>query len=467
MKWKNCIIAIILFGVSGLLLITYFIKKSDTIYYQKDRTAKATVVEVKSKRAEHGWRQIYEATVEYTTTKGRARKDVTGYVFYSYDNGSEKGDTIIVAYSNNDTVAVKKDFITGEYVRHTDKVNYMLTIIGTIVFAAFALLAELFSARKKDILLSIGMTVGMGLISVSSLSYGFCDMLILNGIYILLVIIFLFGIVYLFDSIKNVCRDEKYEENDDKDVKEKRRNISKRKKCIILSLELTGWWKKITSVRSYIIGIIILVLAGLCVGKVIYNKFNQGNYSGYKLVDAIVIDSCRDRNEESSYTLELYSAVLQYTTDTGEVRTYTTKNIFHAGENGSEIGDIVKVRYSDLSVYVMRKDGITGNYVDYDNSDGILTGLAGILMYIAIFVMTIHKSKFLRKFIRNVTLVPLGAFLLLAIIQYRSYKIMCFVPIIIIMIGMGMAIRIFGKVRDERNDLKRLSNMKLKGLTRS
>lgn len=408
-KIKNVVGVSLILMVAFLLLIAFFEYKFDTYYYDKEDCVEATVIQVQKIR--DSGRYTYNVVVEYTTPKGDVKQDTITKAPIKLTRIGKK--TIVGCKENGDAKIVKRDWLTWKYIDKNDKTNGMF--VASVCVLIVGLICFLLIPNAHGMIVAGIMTVaGIAIYTYSGIHSGALQTVIKSiGFGLVAIAVLLFYVQW------RVIRREKTDINfGPQSVYEpaKEKVVEKGKKRV----GIFGWIKKgvvsfshilkrIENVRSSYWAVLCFVIASVLAVSSVYLIWGRGEYSGYKCAEGIVIEVDEINTYEDNEIIKTeYAATVEYLTDTGEKRTYTTEYIFKKYDNGARTGDKLLVGYRDELATLLEKNMYTGKYEAYDKYSIGWLMLADMFFLIGIYMITKNASIRTKKIMRAIGWILFG-----------------------------------------------------------
>ena len=395
---------IIIFGFLVFIVILEY--KFDGRYYEKDECTKAVVVKSKQVLNDTG-RRAYNATVEFTSYKGNKR---TGYLEEVTWKRLRKGDEVTVAYKGITGVRlVKRDIFTGKYI-DIDNLSNMFCIMPIIILLVGAVNYSTLSGRKTAV--NIMIAIFGVLVSIYSSVHDDDLGVILRWIGIGITVISLLLTVVQMRIMARMnarCDIGANEIKDKSNIDAKPllcTKLKKDSKIKQIGLNISTKWSQLGNKKYYIVSAPFFIAVTIFAIEVSYCLFGTGNYGKYVCVDGVIVGK---ELMSETYTGEKYLLDFEYVTENGEER---ESSILYRQSNGDSkfinVGDTVKIGYTDEKVTIFEKDEFTGRYFPYDNKyQGDISAM-GILLFVGLFIATMSFSKKKKRTIRGMGLIFMG-----------------------------------------------------------
>ena len=463
-KIKNVVGVSLILIVAFILLIGFLEKKFDTRYYEEEDCVEAVVTYV-SEIKESG-RYSYNAIIEYTTPKG---KEGWYYLTKLSDRSIKKGKKLLVGCDEDgDATLVKRDFLTGKYVKKSDHTNAML--VPTVGVLIAGLVCFILIPNAQGMIVSIiTMLQGIALCAYSFMHSDTLQVVIMCIGIGLAVISFLLVFIQrnavkrendkLVSSINISDGLSKNNQLTLEELQLKAKEKSKKNKPT-----LRDKWIGLGNKRYIYLSIFYFTVAVIISIIATYLIWGRGEYSGYKYADAVVIEVDEFHTYEDDEIIRTrYAATLEYVTETGEKRTLITEYEFEEDDVGSEVGDELSVGYKGASATILEENMYTGRYEPYDKSPSGWYILAGIFVLIGTYMMTKLWPMWTKRFTRGIGWMILGMlFEFSAIISSGVDQIMLARSVFTV-IGLYKCAKAYAPFIWERKELKEERKKKERG----
>ena len=396
--------------IIGLIFFVAFLEgKFNTRYYDKEECVEATVIYACQIR-ESG-QYSCNAIISYTTPSG---KECQYYLTKIGGKRVDKTKKYLVGVNEfNNAVLVKRDILTGKYIRDKDYTNVLL--IFTLAILLVGMFVYIFIPHIHGIIVS-GVMIAFG---VFLFGYSFIhDLALGTAIRILSILIVVISSWCIFSRHRAMlkenteCNFSTTESEDLYQVTASYRQEKKPKpegKLKKLSRKIRIKYRGLGETKYTYWGIAYLVAAFILVALGAYLTWGRGEYSGYKCTDGVVTEL---------YPFECYSedgvigtdfaAKIEYVTDEGEKRILNTDYIFGFRHDIVNLGEILKIGYKDDKVAILQKNYFTGKYQPYNALYPWLFMAASVLVFLGAYVISEKNSKEVKRFKRGLGWIAFG-----------------------------------------------------------
>ena len=406
---KNIIGGSLILVIGLIYFVAILEGKFNTRYYDKEECVEATVTHA-SQIKESG-RYSCNAVVSYTTPRG---KECQYYLTKIGGKRVDKTKKYLVGVNEfNNAVLVKRDILTGKYIRDKDYTNVLL--IFTLAILLVGLFVYIFIPHIHGIIVSrVMIAFGVFLFGYSFIH----DLALGTAIRILSILIVVISSWCIFSRHRAMLKENTEcdfgttESEDLYQVTASYRQEKKPKpegKLKKLSRKIRIKYRGLGETKYTYWGIAYLVAAFILVALGAYLTWGRGEYSGYKCTDGVVTEL---------YPFECYSeegvigtdfaAKIEYVTDEGEKRILNTDYIFGFRHDIVNLGEILKIGYKDDKVVILQKNYFTGKYQPYNALYPWLFMAASVLTIIGVYVITIMNSKEVKRFKRGLGWIAFG-----------------------------------------------------------
>lgn len=407
-KIKNVVGVSLILIVAFILFIGLLESKFNGVYYEEEECVEAVVIQSTRVLNDTG-RRAYDAKIEYITPKGNKKvsslKNVTEKIL-------KEGDKVMVSKGDGFTRLVKRDLVTWKYIPIDNYTNMFMILPLVILLSGVVCLCSL--ERKKVIVCNIIMSVfGLLVIIYSGIhSNDLGKILRMMGVGIIII-----SLLVILKQVINIRRQNskcdiglEHIENRSHIENTTRPSVELKRHSRVKSImqNVGAKWKGFGNKKYIIIGIIIFLMAIMCAIEVLYCMFWPGNYGKYKYADAVIVDI---EMISETHTHKTYMTTFEFVRHGHEKKTYEVEYV----ESDSpdyvlpfDVGDVVKVGYTDTKATIFEKDNFTGKYFPYDKKYYKYINVMGLLIFIGIVVMSKPCLENKRGMLRAIGLSVLG-----------------------------------------------------------
>lgn len=421
--------------IIGLIFFVAFLEgKFNTRYYDKEECVEATVTH--ACQVKESGRYSCNAVISYTTPSG---KECQYYLTKIGGKRVDKTKKYLVGVNEfNNAVLVKRDILTGKYIRDKDYTNVLL--IFTLAILLVGMFVYIFIPHIHGIIVS-GVMIAFG---VFLFGYSFIhDLALGTAIRILSILIVVISSWCIFSRHRAMlkenteCNFGTTESEDLYQVTASYRQEKKPKpegKLKKLSRKIRIKYRGLGETKYTYWGIAYLVAAFILVALGAYLTWGRGEYSGYKCADGVVMELYPfEYFDEEGLTDTDFAAKIEYVTDEGEKRIFNTDYIFGFRHDIVNLGEILKIGYKDDKVAILQKNYFTGKYQPYNALYPWLFMAASVLVFLGAYVISEKNSKEVKRFKRGLGWIAFGLLfdLCYTVIVCESGKITGGIPAVI------------------------------------